>query len=1081
MATLGSLEQWRLLEGVCPLFECGIPWTSRTKRPVDELVIKNTATLFKTGLRNLRLVGRPDGFIPEDKRLDVDYQIDSLLFQLETLLQSSVKVASEGLEKCSDDESEDTIYTGDVATRYPKLVALHKYVDHHRTTISTMDPSQLVCLDQDAVKFKKVYYGITVCLKTIEGVNNQDSRDLASPAQQSRARAGVSQLSSSFQTHSRRLFGSLVGHISPCVSRGARHEAMLQLKYLEHRGDPIQSPELSLLLALCPDQGLWQQTQCSELQDQEEDEDCIEEVRVGHLCSHAKIAHDNNQIFRIQLGVDRVLDASDDAYRPDNPGATPIVSLSDLVAKGLFKDQSKVFPDDKRVLAYTLGHALLNLYESDWLQRLWTLENIFLPFVADTNMVYNIHQPYIVCSLSMERPALGTLDALHKYPLILSFAKLLWEIETGEQVHQQTWRKYKNGQPSLWWTLKGYFKTDAKLRVIGGYRKAIEACLDFSARFERERNRNSTTTVQHAILKYIVHELETEVYLDERNERWGKCNIGLPAAYAISTRVSGDRDKASSLDMSPGRAASPTGTAASFRQNPPRTSRVVAVPVKHGAITKPIQDTAAGLGITRPSTRGSPSNKLPASRRPPLRPNHTAHKPPLPARGVSDNQKTTQKHRKQSRVVQRTHGNNRSTLPSPPLPGRSVSPIPVHGRSSESEDDGKQDSPSRNTNNKVIKVKSGFGHTRLFSCTDASVQISAETFDYLNKTVDEYWQHWEKDKAIKVAILDTGIDIEHADFKRARTKTFTGPQRNIPNPPEGETAQKARIIACNNFCPGQEETDVSDVDGHGTQVAGIILRLAPHAQLYIARICAGDANRGLPPEKQVSMERKIYDTPQPEIVERAIEWALEIGVDIINMSLGFRNCPETKLKGVRRALEKAQEQKVVVFAATSNEGLHEPVAWPACDRQYALGIHSCGDSGRKASDFNALPSIHGENFMVVGENILSQWPTDKGGGFRVATGTSFAAPVASAIGVLILQFTRQKLCKLHHQSVGKLIRLEDLWTNVGMMKVLRAISTLVDDEFWSISPKLFWRDALPSGRDKIQQAWDVIEVALQVS
>jgi hypothetical protein len=204
-------------------------------------------------------------------------------------------------------------------------------------------------------------------------------------------------------------------------------------------------------------------------------------------------------------------------------------------------------------------------------------------------------------------------------------------------------------------------------------------------------------------------------------------------------------------------------------------------------------------------------------------------------------------------------------------------------------------------------------------------------------------------------------------------------------------------------------------------------------------------------------------------------------VDIINLSIGFRNCAESRLKGLREALKRAQDQGVVVFAATSNAGLHEEVAWPARDRQYSIGVHSCSDNGKKASDFNAEPSCDGENFIVVGENILSQWPTNKGGGFRVANGTSFSAPVASAMGALILQFIRQRRCCEHHKRVSKYVDLGSVCTNAGMAKVLRSISSKVDGDFWSISPKLFWKVKPTEDGDHLRHAWDIIEKALRAN
>jgi subtilisin family serine protease len=78
-------------------------------------------------------------------------------------------------------------------------------------------------------------------------------------------------------------------------------------------------------------------------------------------------------------------------------------------------------------------------------------------------------------------------------------------------------------------------------------------------------------------------------------------------------------------------------------------------------------------------------------------------------------------------------------------------------------------------------------------------------------------------------------------------------------PARGEEAQIKRIKECRNFCGDRKNTeDVTDIDGHGTHVAGIILQLAPRAELYIARVCQGDESYGkssLAPKANVPNEK----------------------------------------------------------------------------------------------------------------------------------------------------------------------------------------------------------------------------------
>lgn len=266
----------------------------------------------------------------------------------------------------------------------------------------------------------------------------------------------------------------------------------------------------------------------------------------------------------------------------------------------------------------------------------------------------------------------------------------------------------------------------------------------------------------------------------------------------------------------------------------------------------------------------------------------------------------------------------------------------------------------------------------------------------------------------------------------------------------------------NFFGPPGTEADVMDTHGHGTQVAGIILRLAPRAEVYIARI-----------------SEKGRLSPGP--VAKAIDWAIEQGVDLINMSCGF-----TSSHGVVVDALRAKEKRIVVFAAMSNDGNDEPAAWPARELKLAIGIHSCKPGGTKASDFTPPPVPCNYNFMVIGQDIVTHWPEAKGGGFRLADGTSFATPVATAMAALVFAFVRQTQCKKDRKETETLFRLEEILETEGMAKVLDRISN-VAGEYKYIHPGLLWKDFKPTvqildvqdtSEARQKHAWRVVREAL---
>jgi subtilisin family serine protease len=96
--------------------------------------------------------------------------------------------------------------------------------------------------------------------------------------------------------------------------------------------------------------------------------------------------------------------------------------------------------------------------------------------------------------------------------------------------------------------------------------------------------------------------------------------------------------------------------------------------------------------------------------------------------------------------------------------------------------------------------------------------------------------------------------------------------------------------------------DWVDRTGHGTAVAGAIRSHAPEAEFYAVKIFSGGLRTSI------------------EIVLRGLEWALEQGVDVINLSLGTEN-PEH----AQRFGEWVKRGAIWVSAAGRYPGLLEGV------------------------------------------------------------------------------------------------------------------------------------------------------------
>src|ERR1022692_4689663 len=106
---------------------------------------------------------------------------------------------------------------------------------------------------------------------------------------------------------------------------------------------------------------------------------------------------------------------------------------------------------------------------------------------------------------------------------------------------------------------------------------------------------------------------------------------------------------------------------------------------------------------------------------------------------------------------------------------------------------------------------------------------------------------------------------------------------------------------------GREEADYVDRLGHGTAVAAVIREKAPDAEIFAVKIFHDRLATGI------------------ETLVRAIEWSVENGMHLINLSLGTSN-PDHEA-ALRAAVERVREMGITLVAAYEDGG----VRWlPGC-------------------------------------------------------------------------------------------------------------------------------------------------------
>lgn len=232
----------------------------------------------------------------------------------------------------------------------------------------------------------------------------------------------------------------------------------------------------------------------------------------------------------------------------------------------------------------------------------------------------------------------------------------------------------------------------------------------------------------------------------------------------------------------------------------------------------------------------------------------------------------------------------------------------------------------------------------------------------------EAWKKVPEVSGTRVAIVDSGVAIDHDDISD-------------------------KVAARANFSDTKiAKPEDYDKYGHGTHVAGIVA--ATHNSIGVAGVC---------PDCTI-LDAKVLNSSgvgSSSAIANGINWAVENGAKVINMSLGQRVSSRT----LETAVNNAWNRGVVIVAAAGNAGTQAKIYPGAYPNVIAVAATDNRDVKASFSTYGGWVDL-----AAPGVNVFSTFPNHpfvlgtqngRSTGYDIGSGTSMASPIVAGVAALV--------------------------------------------------------------------------------
>ncbi|CAL9439597.1 S8 family peptidase [Streptomyces sp. enrichment culture] len=239
------------------------------------------------------------------------------------------------------------------------------------------------------------------------------------------------------------------------------------------------------------------------------------------------------------------------------------------------------------------------------------------------------------------------------------------------------------------------------------------------------------------------------------------------------------------------------------------------------------------------------------------------------------------------------------------------------------------------------------------------------------------WAAGHDGTGVRIAVLDTGVDTTHPDLRN-------------------------QVVAEKNFSasPG-----TGDRSGHGTHVASTAAGTGAKS---------GGTFKGVAPGAKI-LNGKVLDDEgfgDDSGILAGMEWAAAQGADIVNMSLGGPDGPETD--PLEAAVDKLSAQGILVAVAAGNAGPDSIGSPGSADSALTVGavdgkdrLADFSSTGPRVGDGAVKPDVTAPGVDVTAASAkgsaIAAEVGEKPAGYTTISGTSMATPHVAGAAALLKQ------------------------------------------------------------------------------